>query len=87
MSSKDSRGETYVGPSYFPDGTVVPELMTTSEVTVFLRIPEISKSEDYRNVIDNLVRFRGLPRIRVCNRRLFPRQAVIEWINSETVQN
>ena len=87
MSDINSTGEIHIGPSYFPDGKVVPELMTTDEVIVFLRIPEISKAEDYRNTIDNLVRFRGLPRILICNRRLFPRQAVLEWINSETVRN
>lgn len=87
MSDINSRGEIHIGPSYFPDGNVVPELMTTDEVIVFLRIQVISKSKDYRNVIENLVRLRGLPRIHVCNRRLFPRQAVLEWISSEAIRN
>ncbi len=35
------------------------ELMTESGVIQFLRIPEISNSKDYHNVIDNLKRVPG----------------------------
>ena len=41
------------------------ELMTESEVIQFLRIPELSSSQDYPNVIENLKRVRGLPRIHI----------------------
>jgi hypothetical protein len=39
------------------------ELMTESEVIQFLRIPEISNSKNYHNVVEHLKKFRGLPRI------------------------
>ncbi len=86
MSNKDSGGVSFAGPSCFSDGTVVPEVMTIDEVVVFLRIPEVSKSKDYHNVVRNLIRFRGLPRICISNRMLFPRQAVLEWIAGETIR-
>jgi len=35
------------------------ELMTEAEVIHFLRIPEISNSKDYHNVIEHLKRIRG----------------------------
>ena len=35
------------------------ELMTESEVIQFLRIPEISNSKNYHNVIEHLKKFRG----------------------------
>ena len=70
--------------SFFPDGRPVPELMTMEEVVEFLRIPVISKAKNYKNVIQNLIRFRELPRIQLCKTILFPREAVLEWIRIET---
>jgi len=70
--------------SYFAGGRPVLDLMTSAELIDYLRIPEISKAKDCNNVIDNLVRMRGLPRIQLCNRILFPRKAVLEWIEKET---
>ena len=60
------------------------ELMTESEVIQFLRIPEISNSKDYHNVIEHLKRIRGLPRIRICRKALYPRKAILEWVEKET---
>ena len=60
------------------------ELMTESEVIQFLRIPEISNSKNYHNVIEHLKKFRGLPRIHICRKALYPRQAILEWIEEET---
>ena len=54
------------------------ELMTESEVIQFLRIPEISNSKDYHNVIENLKRVRGLPRIHIYRKVLYPKKAVLE---------
>ena len=67
--------------------TTCHELMTMDECIEFLRIPEISKSGDHKNVIKNLIRFRHLPRIRICQTLLFPRQAVLEWIGKETIHD
>ncbi len=59
------------------------ELMTESEVIQFLRIPEISNSKDYHNVIENLKRVRGLPRIHICWKALYPKKAVLEWVEKQ----
>jgi len=56
-----------------------PELMTEAELVVFLRIPEISKSNDYHNVIENLTRMHGLPCIHISRKPLYPRSAVLKW--------
>jgi len=61
-----------------------PELMTEAELIHFLRIPEISNSKDHHNVIEHLKKFRGLPRIHICRKALYPRKAVLEWVEKET---
>jgi len=61
-----------------------PELMTEAEVIDFLRIPEISNSKDYHNVIEHLKRIRGLPRIHICRKALYPKKAILEWLEKET---
>ena len=58
----------------------IPELMTETELIAFLRIPEISKSKDYHNVIENLKRTHHLPRIHICRKPLYPLEAVRQWI-------
>ena len=60
------------------------ELMTEAELIHFLRIPEISDSKDYHNVIEHLKRIRGLPRIHICRKALYPRKAILEWVEKET---
>ena len=59
------------------------ELMTESEVIRFLRIPEISNSKDYHNVIEHLKKIRDLPRIHICRKALFPKKAILEWIEKQ----
>ena len=60
------------------------ELMTEAEVIQFLRIPEISNSKNYHNVIEHLKKFRGLPRIHICRKALYPKRAILEWLEKET---
>ena len=60
------------------------ELMTESEVIQFLRIPEISISKNYHNVIEHLKKLRGLSRIHICRNALYPRKAILEWMEKET---
>ncbi len=60
------------------------ELMTESEVVQFLRIPEISNSKNYHNVIEHLKKFRSLPRIHICRKALYPKKAILEWVEKET---
>ena len=64
--------------------TPCPELLTEDELIQFLRIPQISNSKDHHNVIEHLKRYRDLPRIRICNKVLYPTQAIREWIEKET---
>lgn len=82
-----TNNNNHIALSYFPDGRPVPDLMTEDEVIEFLRIPEVTTATNHHNVIYNLNRFRNLPRIHICRRTLFPRDAVLDWINKETVKN
>ena len=74
-----------------PDGdggfTPCPELLTEDELVQFLRISEISSSRDHHNVIEHLKRYRDLPRIRICNKVLYPTQAIRRWIGKETIND
>jgi len=60
------------------------ELMTESDLIQFLRIPEISNSKNYHNVIEHLKKFRGLPRIHICRKALYPKKAILGWMEKET---
>ena len=60
------------------------ELLTEEELISFLRIPEISKSKDHHNVIEHLKRVRSLPRNHICRKALYPRKAILEWMERET---
>ena len=62
----------------------LPVLMTESELIEFLRIPVISNANDHHNVIENLKRLRNLPRIHICNRTLYPKGAILKWIEQQT---
>jgi len=59
------------------------DLMTESELIEFLRIPKLSDSKDYHNVIENLKRVRGLPRIHICRKALYPKKAILEWVERQ----
>lgn len=72
-------------PSFFADGHPVPDLLTEEDLIRYLRIPEVSTSTDYGNVIDNLVKMRDLPTLHLSNRRLFSRLAVMEWIQKQII--
>ncbi len=63
---------------------LVPQLMIQNELVRFLRIPEISSAKNQHNVIEHLKRYRSLPRIRLCNKTLYPLNAILEWIEKET---
>lgn len=63
-----------------------PELMTEPELVHFLRIPEVSTASDYHNVVKNLIRMRDLPRIQICKKLLFPKKAVLKWVEENTVK-
>ena len=77
-----------IATAVLPDGNggfiPCPELLTEEELILFLRIPEISNATDYSNVVENLKRMHDLPRIHICGKLLYPREAVKEWIRSKT---
>ena len=89
-TTETNNGYSVITSSVLTDGkgnfTPCPELMTEDELIVFLRIPEISKAKNYHNVIEQLKRFRDLPRIHICNKTLYPRKAVLEWVEAETTE-
>ena len=61
-----------------------PDLMTEEELIEFLRIKEVSKAEDFHNVVENLKQNRDLPRVHICNKALYPKKAVLKWIEENT---
>ena len=67
------------------DKDIESELMTEAELIIYLRIPEISKSKDSHNVVEHLKRYRDLPRIHICNKALYPKGAIIKWIEEKTL--
>ena len=71
--------------TYVLNGIPVPDLMTEQELVQFLRIPEVSKAQDYSNVVKNLIRIHDLPRIQISKMLLFPRKAVLAWIDKQTI--
>ena len=64
---------------------MMPELMTEAELIEYLRIPEISTAKDYANVIYNLKRMRNLPRVHICNKPLYPKQAIDKWLQENVL--
>ena len=62
-----------------------PDIMTESELIQFLRIPEISKSTNYQNVIENLKRMHDLPCIHICRQPLYPLEAIKKWVKEKTI--
>jgi len=89
MSSKEEKsGHTFIPTAVLPDGnggfTPCSELLTEQELIVFLRVPEVSKSKDYHNVIENLKRMHGLPRIHICGKPLYPLEEIREWVKRKT---
>ena len=77
-----------ITPAVSPDGNgefaPCPDLLTEEELVIFLRIPHVSNSKNYHNVIENLKRMHGLPRIHICGKPLYPREAINEWIKNKT---
>jgi len=60
-----------------------PDLLTEAELIEYLRIPTITSATNLHNVIEHLKRFRGLPRIHICNKTLYPKKAVLHWVENQ----
>lgn len=87
MSETQTRPNTVSTPAVLPDSnggyTPCPELLTEDDVIRLLRIPEVSKAGNYSNVIGNLKRMHDLPCIHICKQPLYPRDAVLKWIEEK----
>ncbi len=87
--SKDGKiTDMLISSAVLPDGdggfSPCPELLTEEELIAFLRIPKVSKSKDYHNVIENLKRVHDLPRIHICGKPLYPLDEIREWVKRKT---
>ena len=61
---------------------VFSEVMTEEELIDFLKIEQISSSRNPHNVIENLKRVHGLPRVPLCGKNVYLKEAVIVWLKS-----
>ena len=57
-----------------------PVVMTEEELIRFLRIPEVSSATNHHNVIENLKRAHGLPRVHLCGKAVYPTDAEKQWL-------
>ena len=72
-------GPPSTSKDYFSD------VLTEEELIAFLRIPSISNAKNYHNVIENLKRMHNLPRISLCGKPLYPKEAIKQWIKKKTI--
>jgi len=88
LTKEERRGDAFLSPAILPDGNggfvPCPELLTEEELIAYLRIPQVSNSKNYHNVIENLKRVHGLPRIHICGKPLYPLEEIREWIRKKT---
>ena len=63
-----------------------PELMTETELTYFLRIPDVSRGANPHHVVENLKRFHQLPCIYISRQPLYPLVAVRRWVEEKLVK-
>lgn len=84
MNNQSGNNYSFMISTVMPDGNggvmPCPELLTEEELIRLLRVPEISKSTDYHNVIANLKRIHDLPRIHLCGKTLYPTKEIAKWI-------
>ena len=88
LPTEEKTANTHMSTAVLPDGkggfSPCPELLTEEELIAFLRIPEVSKSKNFHNVIENLKRMHDLPRIHICGKPLYPIEEIREWIRKKT---
>jgi hypothetical protein len=73
---------TAILPGSDSEFVTCPTVMTEEELIQFLRIPEISNAKNHRNVIENLKRSHGLPRIHLCGKTVYLTDAVKAWLEN-----
>ncbi len=88
LPKEEKTTNSFITPAVLSDGNgefaPCPDLLTEEELIIFLRIPHVSNARNYHNVIENLKRMHGLPRIHICGKPLYPREAINEWIKNKT---
>lgn len=88
LPKEETKRDRFLRPAFLPDGSggfePCPELLTEEELIAYLRIPHVSNSKNYHNVIENLKRVHGLPRIHICGKPLYPLEEIREWIREKT---
>jgi hypothetical protein len=85
MMIKQAARKSEGGEVIAESNNIFPDLLTEEELIEFLRIPEVSKAKDHHNVIENLKRMHGLPRIHICGKPLYPIEAVKKWVEENTI--
>ena len=73
---------TAILPNLDGEYDLCPTIMTEEELIRFLRIPEISNAKNHQNVIENLKRRYGLPRIHLCGKTVYLTDAVKTWLEN-----
>ena len=63
--------------------TPYPELMTQDELIRYLRIPEVSKAENFANVVKNLADAHDLPCIHISRQPLYPLADIRDWVRDK----
>ena len=81
-NAQQSSGRPAILPGPNCGFVLCPTVMTEEELIRFLRIPEISNARNYRNVIENLKRVHGLPRIHLCGKTVYLTDAVKAWLEN-----
>jgi hypothetical protein len=88
LTKEERKGDAFLSPAILPGGNggfvPCPELLTEEELIAYLRIPHVSNSKNYHNVIENLKRVHDLPRIHICGKPLYPLEEIREWIREKT---
>ena len=79
-STQQNIKSTAILPGSDGEFGLCPTVMTEEELVRFLRIPEISRARNHRNVIDNLKRRYGLPRIHLCGKTVYLADSVRAWL-------
>ncbi len=69
-----------------PNAVGFRELMTETELTHFLRIPDVSPGANPHNVVENLKRFHHLPSIHIGRQPLYPLVAVRKCVEDKLVK-
>lgn len=60
-----------------------PDLLTETELSRLLRIPELDNPAECSVIIGNLRRAQGLPCVHISRQPLFPLSTVLKWLDAK----